>query len=103
MKKWILFFFVCLSIAGLGHSQTLTLTAPDGGEHWSLGSTQNINWTSSGVTADVKLVLKGKNAMPGFAEMLSPTDLAAVITFQRNAFGNSQGDLIQPSAIQAHQ
>jgi cytochrome c oxidase subunit 2 len=51
----------------------------------------------------VKLVLKGKNAMPAFAEMLAPTDLAAVITYQRNGFGNNQGDLIQPSEIQAHQ
>ena len=51
----------------------------------------------------VKLVLKGKGSMPGFGEMLAPTDLAAVITFQRNAFGNSKGDLIQPNAIQAHQ
>ena len=49
----------------------------------------------------VKLVLHGKNAMPAFAEMLEPADTAAVITYQRNAFGNAKGDMIQPSEIQA--
>jgi cytochrome c oxidase subunit 2 len=27
---------------------------------------------------------------------LSPVDIAAVVTFQRNAFGNNMGDQIQP-------
>ena len=35
----------------------VTLTAPNGGEAWSSGATQNITWSASGVTADVKLVL----------------------------------------------
>jgi cytochrome c oxidase subunit 2 len=49
----------------------------------------------------VKLVLKGKGAMPAFEEMLEATDVAAVVTYQRNAFGNDKGDMIQPSEIQA--
>ena len=40
-------------------------------------------------------------AMAAFAGQLSDVDLAAVITFQRNALGNAVGDLVQPSAIRA--
>lgn len=49
----------------------------------------------------VKLVLKGKNAMPGFASSLKPAEIAAVVTYQRNALGNSQGDLVQPTELPA--
>lgn len=49
----------------------------------------------------VKVVVKGKAAMPAFEDQLNAVDLAAVITFQRNAFGNSKGDMIQPSDLQA--
>lgn len=40
-------------------------------------------------------------AMQAFGEQLGDADLAAVITYQRNAFGNNTGDLIQPSDIKA--
>ncbi len=43
----------------------------------------------------------GDSAMRGFSGMLSDADLAAVITFQRNAFGNSTGDSLQPAQIKA--
>ena len=48
-------------------------------------------------------VMNGKpgTAMAAFAGQLSDVDLAAVITFQRNALGNEVGDLVQPSAIRA--
>ncbi|TAN52052.1 MAG: cytochrome c oxidase subunit II [Methylococcaceae bacterium] len=50
----------------------------------------------------VKLVLDGKGQMmPGFGKMLNPVELAAVITYQRNAFGNNVGDLLQPKDIEA--
>jgi cytochrome c oxidase subunit 2 len=32
---------------------------------------------------------------------LGDVDLAAVITYQRNAFGNDTGDMVQPSGIAA--
>lgn len=35
-------------------------------------------------------------AMAAFGDQLSEVDLAAVVTFQRNAFGNNMGDTIQP-------
>ncbi|WP_445355324.1 cytochrome c oxidase subunit II [Microbulbifer sp. EKSA008] len=38
-------------------------------------------------------------AMQAFGEQLSEVDLAAVITYQRNAFGNEMGDTVQPVDI----
>lgn len=49
----------------------------------------------------IRVVLDGRagTAMPGWAELLSPADIAAALTFTRNAFGNDSGDLVQPRAI----
>ncbi len=48
----------------------------------------------------INIALNGKGGMmPGFAGMLSPSELAAVITYQRNAFGNEMEDYVQPSDI----
>ncbi len=55
------------------------------------------------INAQVKLMLNGKGMMPAFGKMLSPVDFAAVVTYTRNGLGNSVGDSIQPSAIQALQ
>jgi cytochrome c oxidase subunit 2 len=38
--------------------------------------------------------------MQAFKEQLSAVDIAAVVTYQRNALGNTVGDTVQPSAIQ---
>ena len=48
-------------------------------------------------------VMNGKpgTAMQAFKTTLSDVDLAAVITFERNSFGNAQGDMIQPAQIKA--
>lgn len=49
------------------------------------------------------VVMNGRagTAMQAFGSTLSDVDLAAVVTFQRNAFGNDQGDLVQPRQIDA--
>jgi len=49
------------------------------------------------------LVMNGKTgtAMVGFASQLSDTDLAAVVTYERNSWGNGTGDLVQPSEVRA--
>ena len=39
--------------------------------------------------------------MSAFSEVLDDADLAAVVTYQRNAFGNATGDTVQPSAVRA--
>lgn len=51
------------------------------------------------INAQANLILNGKNAMPAFGKQLSASELASVITFTRNALGNSKGDEIQPKAI----
>jgi cytochrome c oxidase subunit 2 len=40
-------------------------------------------------------------AMAAFAGMLSDADIAAVVTYQRNAWNNKTGDLVQPAQIAA--
>ena len=46
-------------------------------------------------------VLNGKagSAMQAFRNTLSDVEVAAVITYERNSFGNRQGDMIQPAQI----
>lgn len=57
------------------------------------------------VTGDInkqaEIVLNGKGAMPAFGKMLKADELAEVITYTRNALGNSVGDEIQPKAVHA--
>ena len=51
----------------------------------------------------IALVLNGKpnTAMAAFGKQLSDTDIAAVITFTRNNWGNKTGEVIQPSDVKA--
>ncbi|MEO2267734.1 cytochrome c oxidase subunit II [Pseudoalteromonas pernae] len=51
----------------------------------------------------IDIVVHGKpgTAMQAFVSQLTLKELAAVVTYQRNAFGNDTGDTVQPSAIQA--
>lgn len=55
------------------------------------------------LAAHLNIVMKGKagTAMQAFAGQLNDADLAAVITFERNGFGNKTGDVVQPSQIKA--
>ena len=54
---------------------------------------------SNGNDADehLNIVINGKNGMPSF-KMLGDSDLAAVITYERRAFGNT-GSVVQPSDV----
>ncbi len=51
----------------------------------------------------VDRVMNGKpgTAMQAFRNTLSDVELAAVITYERNSFGNHRGDMIQPAQIKA--
>jgi cytochrome c oxidase subunit II len=53
------------------------------------------------LAAHISLVLHGKGIMPAWGKSLNNSDLAAVITYERNSFGNHMGDLVQPAQIQA--
>lgn len=44
----------------------------------------------------INIILHGKNAMPAWSGLLTARELAAVTTYERNAWGNDTGDLIQP-------
>ncbi len=49
----------------------------------------------------VDIVLNGKpgSAMAAFGAQLNPVDVAAVVTYERNALGNSVGDFITPVEV----
>ena len=51
----------------------------------------------------INLVLQGVpgSAMQGFAPQLDDEELAAIITYERNAWGHNTGDLVTPAQIQA--
>lgn len=60
--------------------------------------------TTGDVNAHIDMVVNGskKNpAMAAFGAQLSKTDIAAVITYERNAWGNNTGDVIQPADVDA--
>ena len=51
----------------------------------------------------IEIVLNGKQGttMAPFGKQLSDTDVAAVITFTRNSWGNKTGEAVQPSDVKA--
>jgi len=53
----------------------------------------------------IDIVLNGAagTAMQAFGAQLNPAEIAAVITYERNAWGNNTGDAIQPKDINALQ
>ena len=55
------------------------------------------------VAAHINIVVNGKagTAMQAFGEQLSAVDLAAIITYERNGFGNNVGDMVQPADVVA--
>lgn len=59
---------------------------------------------ATGQVADhINIVFNGKSgtAMQAFKGQLNDVELASVITYERNAFGNSTGSLVQPIHIKA--
>ena len=53
--------------------------------------------------AHLDIVLKGKpgTAMAAFGAQLSDTDIAAVVAYERNAWTNKLGEVIQPAEVKA--
>jgi len=51
----------------------------------------------------LNIVIKGKpgTAMQAFGPQLSDADIAAVVTYERNMFGNNKGDVVQPALVKA--
>ncbi|MFP5506888.1 MAG: cytochrome c oxidase subunit II [Gammaproteobacteria bacterium] len=59
--------------------------------------------TTGPVAGHIDIVMNGKGgtAMAAFAGQLNDADLAAVVTYERNAWGNGTGDIVQPADIKA--
>lgn len=56
------------------------------------------------VGGHIGLILNGKPPlMASFRNVLKPEEIAAVITYQRNALGNNTGDIVQASDVASHQ
>lgn len=55
------------------------------------------------VAKHIDVVLNGVSAtsMQAFGSQLNDADLAAVITYERNSWGNDTGDIVQPADIKA--
>jgi cytochrome c oxidase subunit 2 len=53
----------------------------------------------------IRIVLHGipGTPMPAFASQLSAADIAAVITYERNDFGNHTGETVEPAQVTALQ
>ena len=49
----------------------------------------------------IDIVFHGRpgTSMAAFGKQLSPVDLAAIITYERNAWGNNVGDMVTPKDI----
>ena len=57
--------------------------------------------TNGPLNDNIEIVLNGRDgtAMQAWGNMLSESDIAAALTYTRNAFGNKTGDVVQPQSI----
>ena len=51
------------------------------------------------IVKHISLVVNGKGMMPPFGKQLSLKEIAAVVTYERNAWGNDTGDVVQTSDV----
>lgn len=72
---------------------------PDGkgqGAFPALDGSKIVNGDKAG---QIDILLNGKNAMPAWGKTLSDTEIAAVMTYTRNSWGNKTGEVLQPVDI----
>lgn len=55
--------------------------------------------TTGSIADHIAIIADGKGIMPPFGAQLSALDIAAVTTYERNAWGNNTGDVVQPSQV----
>jgi len=55
--------------------------------------------TTGSIADHIAIIANGKGIMPPFGSQLSALDIAAVTTYERNAWGNNTGDVVQPSQV----
>ncbi len=66
----------------------------------ALDGSKVVNGPKAGQT-DIVLHGKPNTAMAAFGKQLSDTDIAAVITYTRNHWGNQTGEVIQPAEVKS--
>lgn len=66
-----------------------------------LGFYRNGRIVEGPVVNQIKIILHGISgtAMPAWGARLNDSDVAAVITFERNSFGNHTGNVVQPGDV----
>ncbi len=54
------------------------------------------------ISRHIKLILHGvpNTAMQAYKDQLTDREIAAIVTYERNAWGNNTGDIVQPEAVQ---
>ncbi|MBN2346106.1 MAG: hypothetical protein JXO51_06915 [Candidatus Aminicenantes bacterium] len=57
MKKIVVVVFLVLAVVLPVAAQGITVTSPNGGERWDLGSPQQITWSHSGISGNVRINL----------------------------------------------
>ncbi len=57
--------------------------------------------TQGSIADHISFVQNGKGMMPPFGKQLSLKEIAAVVTYERNAWGNDTGDIVQSSDVKA--
>lgn len=57
--------------------------------------------TTGSIAEHIGIIVNGKGAMPNFAKQLSMKQIAAVTTYERNAWDNNTGDMAQASDVNA--
>jgi cytochrome c oxidase subunit 2 len=57
--------------------------------------------TTGPIAGHLEIILNGKNIMPPWKDLLNDVEIASVIAYERNALGNSVGDIIQPTEVKA--
>ncbi|MFT5543798.1 MAG: cytochrome c oxidase subunit 2 [Glaciecola sp.] len=53
------------------------------------------------IPTHIDYIINGKNTMPAFGKQLTMSEIAAVVTYERNAWGNNTGDLVQAKDVNA--
>ena len=87
---------------GLIEPAQLELTAPNGGESWELGTTQNITWNANGYVGTVRLTLYNKAAKIGQIAGSLPADQGSYLwTVGANANGTAAAGINYSIRLQA--
>ena len=87
---------------GLIEPAQLELTAPNGGESWELGTTQNITWNVNGYVGTVRLTLYNKAAKIGQIAGSLPADQGSYLwTVGANANGTAAAGINYSIRLQA--